>query len=138
MGYATINCKKANIDIISIFLIISSLNNLFYELLCDKKLIYKVTKTLIILLIGISVIRIGIYFGKVINSYEYSNLYFGSLLNDDLKEKISFDVILKLESGKTFKSNIKLELPIDNVVENGTQSKEYTDLKEIVFKRINE
>ena len=58
--------------------------------------------------------------------------------NDDLKEKISFDVILKLESGKTFKSNIKLELPIDNVVENGTQSKEYTDLKEIVFKRINE
>ena len=59
-------------------------------------------------------------------------------LNDDLKEKISFDVILKLESGKTFKSNIKLELPIDNVVENGTQSKEYTDLKEIVFKRTNE
>ena len=58
--------------------------------------------------------------------------------NDDLKEKISFDVILKLESGKTFKSNIKLELPIDNVVENGTQSKEYADLKEIVFKRINE
>ena len=53
-------------------------------------------------------------------------------------EKISFDVILKLESGKTFKSNIKLELPIDNVVENGTQSKEYTDLKEIVFKRTNE
>ena len=53
--------------------------------------------------------------------------------NDDLKEKISFDVILKLESGKTFKSNIKLELPIDNVVENGTQSKEYTDLKEIVL-----
>ena len=29
MGYATINCKKANIYIISIFLIISSLNNLF-------------------------------------------------------------------------------------------------------------
>lgn len=58
--------------------------------------------------------------------------------NEDLKEKISFDVILKLESGKTFKSNIKLELPIDNVVENGTQSKEYTDLKDIVFKRINE
>ena len=57
--------------------------------------------------------------------------------NEDLKTKISFDVILKLESGKTYKSNIKLELPIDNVVENGTQSKEYTELNDIVFKRVN-
>ena len=69
-------------------LLVYIIYNLFYELLCDKKLIYKVTKTLIILLISIAVIRIGIYFSKVINSYEYSNLYFGSLLKDDLKEKI--------------------------------------------------
>ena len=57
--------------------------------------------------------------------------------NDDLKFNISFDILMKLKSGKTYKSNIKLDLPIDDVVSNGTQSKEYTDLKDIVFKRAN-
>lgn len=70
-------------------LLIYILYNLFYEFLCDKKIVYKATKTLIILLLSISVVRIGIYFSKVINGYEYSNLYFGSLLNDELKEKIN-------------------------------------------------
>ena len=57
--------------------------------------------------------------------------------NDDLKFNISFDILMKLKSGKTYKSNIILDLPIDDVVSNGTQSKEYTDLKDIVFKRAN-
>lgn len=57
--------------------------------------------------------------------------------NDDLKCKISFDILIKVQSGKKYKSNIELELPVDNVVENGTQSKEYLDLKDIVFKRTN-
>lgn len=60
-----------------------------------------------------------------------------NITNDQLQEKISFDITLKLESGKIYKSNIKLELPVGNVVEEGTQSQEKTDLENIIFKRVN-
>ena len=56
--------------------------------------------------------------------------------NEDLKLKASFDIYITLNSGKTYKSNIQLELPINDVVNDGTQSMEYTNLENIVFKRI--
>lgn len=56
--------------------------------------------------------------------------------NEDLKFKVSFDIYINLNSGKSYKSDTSLELPIDDVVGEGVQSKEYTDLKNIVFKRI--
>ena len=56
--------------------------------------------------------------------------------NEDLKLKSSFDIYITLNSGKTYKSNIQLELPINDVVNDGTQSMEYTNLENIVFKRI--
>lgn len=59
-----------------------------------------------------------------------------SINNDDLKFKVTFDIIINLNSGKIYKSNIELELPIDDVVNQGIQSKEYTDLDNIVFKRM--
>lgn len=58
-----------------------------------------------------------------------------SISNDDLKFKVNFDIFINLDSGKTYKSNINLELPIGDVVNEGVQSKEYTNLEEIVFKR---
>lgn len=57
--------------------------------------------------------------------------------NDDLKFKVSFDITIKLESNKSYKANVELELPIDNVVDNGTQSREDTDLDSVIFKRVN-
>ena len=59
-----------------------------------------------------------------------------SVNNDDLKFSVSFDILVNLNSGKTYKSNIILDFPIDDVVNQGVQSKEYTDLKNIVFKRM--
>lgn len=56
--------------------------------------------------------------------------------NDDLKFKVSFDIYITLNGGRVYKSNIKLELPANDVVNQGTQSTEYTDLKNIVFKRM--
>ena len=56
--------------------------------------------------------------------------------NDDLKFKVSFDIYISLNGGKVYKSNIDLELPVNDVVNHGTQSMEYTDLKDIVFKRM--
>lgn len=56
--------------------------------------------------------------------------------NDDLKVKVSFDICINLTSGKSYKAPINLEFPIDDVVNNGVQSKEFTDLENIVFKRL--
>lgn len=56
--------------------------------------------------------------------------------NDDLKFKVTFDIYITLNGGKVYKSNINLELPVNDVVNQGTQSMEYTDLKNIVFKRV--
>lgn len=56
--------------------------------------------------------------------------------NEDLKFKVSFDIYINLNSGKSYKSNINLDFPINNVVEDGTQSMEYNNLEDIVFKRI--
>lgn len=57
--------------------------------------------------------------------------------NDDLKFNVTFDITIKLESNKSYKANVELELPIDNVVDNGTQSREITDLDSVIFKRVN-
>ena len=54
-----------------------------------------------------------------------------------INAKISFDITITLDSGKAFKAeNIAIKIPNDTIVENGTVGKEYVDLEEIVFKRI--
>lgn len=55
---------------------------------------------------------------------------------EDLKSKLSMDITIKIESGKEYKANIELDLPIEGVIENGTASQEITDTKNIIFKRI--
>ena len=56
--------------------------------------------------------------------------------NESLKIKLSFNLTIKLESGKEYQAEVNIELPTGNVVENGNTSTEITDLKDIVFKRI--
>ena len=52
-----------------------------------------------------------------------------------LKAKISFDLTITIESGKEYKTNISLSMPVEGVLEKGTTSTEITDLKDIIFKR---
>ncbi len=59
-----------------------------------------------------------------------------SINNDDLKFRVSFDICINLNSNKAYKSSINLEFPVNDIVNNGTQSVEYTDLKDIIFKRL--
>ena len=56
---------------------------------------------------------------------------------EDLKIKIIFDLSIKLQVGKEYKSTINLDFPVENVTETGTTSKEITDLKDFIFKRVN-
>ncbi len=58
------------------------------------------------------------------------------ITQEDLKAQLNFDIIIKLESSKKYLANISLDVPIDNVVEQGTTSFEKTDLDNFIFKRI--
>ena len=55
---------------------------------------------------------------------------------EDLKAKLIFDIIIRLESGKEYKASISLDVPVEGIVEKGTTSIEKTDLSDVVFKRI--
>ena len=70
---------------------------------------------------------------EVINHIEL--LKKSNITEQDLKAKISFDLTIKTESGKEYKANIALDMPVQGVVEKGTTSNEITDLKGIIFKR---
>lgn len=60
-----------------------------------------------------------------------------NIKNEDLKMKLNFDLKIKLQSGKEFKANISLEdIPVGDLVSEGTTSKEYTDLNNIIFRRV--
>ena len=59
-----------------------------------------------------------------------------SIAEDDLKATLSFRITIALESGKEYQANVSLDMPIEGVVENGTSSREITDLSDVVFKRI--
>lgn len=57
--------------------------------------------------------------------------------NDDLKLVLTFNFTVKLESGKEYQAEIKTDLPTGDVIKDGSTSEEITDLKDIIFKRIN-
>ncbi len=55
--------------------------------------------------------------------------------NDDLKFKVSFDLVIEVES-KSYKTNLVFDLPVDELVGQKETHKEITDLNKIVFKRL--
>lgn len=58
------------------------------------------------------------------------------LKNEDIKFTISFDLIIETGSANKFKTNISLELPVGNILEEGVSTSEDNNLEDIVFKRI--
>lgn len=56
--------------------------------------------------------------------------------NEDLKFHFSFDITINLDSGKKYITNIDINLPIGDVVNNGTQSEEKLNIENLKFKRI--
>lgn len=55
---------------------------------------------------------------------------------EELKAELTFDFIIKVKSGKEYKANMSLTMPVEGVVEKGTTSTEITDKKDFIFKRI--
>ena len=56
---------------------------------------------------------------------------------EELPIKLTFCMTITLESGKEYQAEITSQLPIDNVIEEGSTSTEIIDLEDIVFKRIH-
>lgn len=65
----------------------------------------------------------------------------GTLLNnigknsEDISFKLTFDMIIEVESGTKFKTTITMDLPKGDIAQNGVEIYEHTDFK-AVFKRI--
>lgn len=59
------------------------------------------------------------------------------ITQEKLQAKITFDLIIKLEEKKEYQSTIHLDFPAGNIIEEGTASMEITDLKNFIFKRVN-
>ena len=60
-----------------------------------------------------------------------------SITEENLKANLQFDFTILLDSGKSFQTTITLDLPVDNIVEQGTTSQEITDVGQYIFKRVN-
>jgi hypothetical protein len=68
-----------------------------------------------------------------INHHEF--LKKAGIQESELNATLSFDMTIKIQSGKEYKANILLELPVNGVVEQGTSSFEKTDMIDVIFKR---
>ena len=55
---------------------------------------------------------------------------------EDVNFKITFDLIIETESEHKFKSNITLDLPTGNILQDGIGTLEDTQLENVVFKRL--
>ncbi len=55
--------------------------------------------------------------------------------SEDISFKVSFDLVIETESEHKFKSNIVLDLPTGNILEEGVGTLEDTKLENVVFKR---
>lgn len=68
--------------------------------------------------------------------------YDGKLLSnlginiEEIKFNVEFDIIIKTSDDVNYKGTLKLELPIDTVIEEGSSNLEITDFSDVVFKRV--
>lgn len=55
--------------------------------------------------------------------------------SEDIKFEISFDIIIETNENHRFKTNMKLDLPTGNILEEGVGTLEDTELTNVIFKR---
>lgn len=60
----------------------------------------------------------------------------GNLTIEDIEIIVSFDLIIETEIGNRFKATVTKKLPGSNILEDGINNIEDTELKDVIFKRI--
>lgn len=58
------------------------------------------------------------------------------ITNEQLQAKLTFDFTISTQSGKEYQANISLDIPIGDIVGQGTTSQEIIDMSDFIFKRI--
>lgn len=80
--------------------------------------------------------------GNFISNEEIEVTYDGRLLSnlgvnlEELKFTLEFDIVIVTNDDISYKGTINLEMPVNNVIEQGSSSIELTDFSNVVFKRI--
>lgn len=82
--------------------------------------------------------QIGTYTSNDDEQINYNELLTKlNLSEEDLKAIVTFNITITLDSGKVFRAeDVSIEIPNQNLVAEGTIGQEYTDMQDIVFKRI--
>lgn len=82
-------------------------------------------------------INIGTYLSNDDAEINYNQLISKLNLNEtDLNAKVRFDITITLNSGKAFKAeSVEIVIPNEEVTQDGTIGKEFTQLQDIIFKR---
>lgn len=142
--------KKPLIGDINFYRVSSKENNIFnyseeYEITDGVEYLGDINTDLANLKIsnqgGTIFIRVINKTGKRYTSNEKEFEHNGKLLNnvgiscEDVKTTISFDLVINLESDLTFRANVELELPVNDIAKEGSSSIEIKNMKDVVFKR---
>lgn len=81
--------------------------------------------------------KVSQYLADNVTEVNYNQLLqMTNVSQEDLKFNISFDIEIKIVNKKTYQATVSLELPVEDVITNGTTNVEITDLEDIVFKII--
>lgn len=59
-----------------------------------------------------------------------------NITEEDLKTSITFNIIIKLTSGKKYQATVNLDIPTNEIIETGKSGTEISELDNIIFKRI--
>ena len=82
-------------------------------------------------------LNIGTYVSNVDEEIKHNELIKKiNVKEEDITSKIAFDLIICLDSGKSYKAEVDIKIPNEGIVENGKQGLEINDLNDVVFKRI--
>ncbi len=80
--------------------------------------------------------------GAYVSNENTEVVYDGRLLSnlgihqEEIHFKVSFDIIIETSDAIKFKGTIALDMPVDNVIEEGSTSIEITDFSNVIFKRM--
>lgn len=68
-------------------------------------------------------------------NYDGRILNIENITNNEIKFKLKFDILIELKDGIKYKTSVELELPVENILENGVEIKEYNNIENLIYKR---
>lgn len=68
-------------------------------------------------------------------NYDGRILKLENITNEDIKCKVRFDILIEVLDGMKYKTNVELELPTGNILENGVEIEEYNNIEDLIYKR---